>query len=54
MALAKEERYTYADYLEWDENERIELIYGAPVMMAPPSRIAFFSASLSYRFLLPL
>ena len=38
MALAKEERYTYADYLGWDENERIELIYGAPVMMAPPSR----------------
>ena len=38
MALPKEERYTYADYLEWDENERIELIYGAPVMMAPPSR----------------
>lgn len=38
MALAKEERYTYADYLEWDENERIELIYGTPVMMAPPSR----------------
>ncbi len=38
MALPKEERYTYADYLGWDENERIELIYGAPVMMTPPSR----------------
>ena len=38
MALPKEEHYSYADYLEWDENERIELIDGAPVMMAPPSR----------------
>lgn len=38
MALPKEAHYTYADYLSWDENERFELIYGAPVMMAPPSR----------------
>lgn len=38
MALPKEETYTYADYLAWDENERIELLYGAPVLMAPPSR----------------
>lgn len=38
MALPKEERYTYADYLEWDEKERVELIDGAPLMMAPPSR----------------
>ena len=38
MALPREERYTYADYLEWDEKERVELIGGAPLMMAPPSR----------------
>lgn len=38
MALPREERYTYADYLEWDEKERVELIDGAPLMMAPPSR----------------
>lgn len=40
MALPqKKPRYTYADYLAWDENERIELIDGEPVMMAPPLRI---------------
>lgn len=39
MALPKEvESYTLADALNWDEQGRIELIYGAPVMMAPPSR----------------
>lgn len=32
-------RFTYADYLTWDENERIELLDGSPVMMAPPSRM---------------
>jgi Uma2 family endonuclease len=31
--------YTYADYLSWPENERWEIIDGAPHMMAPPSRI---------------
>lgn len=30
--------YTYADYLTWDEDERIEIIDGKPVMMAPPLR----------------
>jgi Uma2 family endonuclease len=35
----KEHCYTYADVLDWDENERTELIYGEPVMMAPPSRV---------------
>ena len=40
MALPAENvRYTYADYLTWDENERIELLNGAPVMMASPSRV---------------
>jgi Uma2 family endonuclease len=41
MLLAKEETsyYTYADYLEWDENERYEIIDGEAYMMAAPSRI---------------
>ena len=40
MALpAKKERYTFADCLTWDEGERIEIIDGEAVMMAPPSRI---------------
>ena len=40
MALPVEkERYTFADVLTWDENERIEIINGEAVMMAPPSRI---------------
>ena len=38
MPLPKESRYTLADALTWDEHECIELIDGAPVMMAPPSR----------------
>ena len=39
MPLPKEERYTLADVLTWDEQERAELIDGSLVMMAPPSRI---------------
>ena len=40
MALpVKKERYTFADVLSWDETERIEIINGEAVMMAPPSRI---------------
>ena len=39
MALpAEKARYTFADYLTWEENDRIELLDGSPVMMAPPSR----------------
>lgn len=39
MALpAKKERYTFADCLTWGENERIEIINGEAVMMAPPTR----------------
>lgn len=30
--------YTYADYLSWDEDERIEIIDGKPIMQATPSR----------------
>ena len=39
MPLLKEDRYTLADALTWDKRERIELIDGAPVMMAPPFRL---------------
>ena len=40
MALpAKKERYTFADVLTWGENERIEIIDGEAVMMAPPSSV---------------
>jgi Uma2 family endonuclease len=40
-ALKKENEYcTYADYLNWDTEERYELIDGAAYLMAPgPSRI---------------
>ncbi len=38
MPLPQESRYTLADALAWDEKDRIELIDGYPVMMAPPSR----------------
>jgi len=40
MALpAKKPRYTFADVLTWDKDERVEIIDGAAVMMAPPSSI---------------
>ena len=40
MALPmKKERYTFADCLTWGEGERIEIIDGKAVMMAPPSRV---------------
>lgn len=32
-------RYTFADYLEWENEENTELIDSTPVMMAPPLRI---------------
>ena len=38
MSLSSSDHYTLADALTWDEQDRIELIDGAPVMMAPPSR----------------
>lgn len=37
--LPQESHYTMAEALTWDEQDRTELIDGAPVMMAPPSRI---------------
>lgn len=33
----EQQSYTYVDYLSWDEGDRMELIEGAPIMMAPPS-----------------
>ena len=40
MALpAEKERYTFADVLTWGEDERIEVINGEAVMMAPPLRV---------------
>ena len=38
MPLPQGKRYTLADALTWDESERIELIDGYPVIMAPPVR----------------
>jgi Uma2 family endonuclease len=37
MALAQENPYTYADFLEWDERERCELVDGELFMLAAPS-----------------
>ena len=40
MALpAGKMRYSFADALTWEEHERIEIIDGEAVMMAPPVRI---------------
>ena len=44
--MAENKRYTFSNYLAWPENERIELIDGIPVKIAPPSR-AHQAASLS-------
>lgn len=35
----KEHEYTYADYLSWPEDERVELINGTPYLQTAPSRI---------------
>lgn len=38
--LKEQERFTYADYLTWPDNERWELINGVPYAMSPaPSRL---------------
>lgn len=36
---AKQERFTFADILTWDEGEQIEIISGEAFLMATPSRI---------------
>ncbi len=35
--LPKQQRYTYADLLEWDDNVRYELYSGIPMALASPS-----------------
>jgi len=40
MVLPKfkeEDRFTYADYLTWDDDQRWELIDGEAFCMSPPS-----------------
>lgn len=40
MALpAEKEVFSFADYLSWEESDHMELLDGAPIMMAPPSRM---------------
>ena len=40
MSIAKsDKKYSYADYLNWSEEERWEIIDGIPYMHAVPSRI---------------
>ncbi|GAB6174145.1 hypothetical protein JCM15765_36230 [Paradesulfitobacterium aromaticivorans] len=40
MPLPKEgEKYTYADYLTWPEDERWEIIDGIPYMQAAPTPV---------------
>lgn len=56
MAIpAEKARYTFADVLAWDENDRIEIINGEAFMMATPSRIhqeiSVAIASSLYNFL---
>ncbi|MEQ8222023.1 MAG: Uma2 family endonuclease [Candidatus Eremiobacterota bacterium] len=37
LAMKLEERYTYKDYINWDDSEYWELIDGIAYQMAPPS-----------------
>lgn len=40
MTLPKhEQKYSYTDYLTWNEDERWEIFDGVPYMQAAPSRI---------------
>lgn len=40
MEMPREERYTYADYLTWDDGKRYELIDGEVYLMSPtPARV---------------
>jgi Uma2 family endonuclease len=38
-AIQQEQKYTFADYRQWPENERWELFEGVPYAMATPQRI---------------
>jgi Uma2 family endonuclease len=35
MQLPQDKKYTYADYIKWDDGQRYELIDGVPYMMSP-------------------
>ncbi|WP_018931954.1 Uma2 family endonuclease [Gracilibacillus lacisalsi] len=37
--LRKDRTYTYADYLSWSEEERMEIIDGVPYLQITPSRL---------------
>lgn len=37
MELQSDRRYTYADYVTWDDDQRYELIDGVPYLMSSPS-----------------
>lgn len=37
--LPNETRYTYGDYLRWDDGQRWELIAGTPYLMSGPNRL---------------
>lgn len=51
MALPQEkDQYTFADYLAWEGEGRIEIMDGQIIMMAPPARIhQEISMGLSYQ-----
>jgi len=40
LALQRDERFTYGDYLTWDDGERWELIDGVPYSMSPAPGVA--------------
>ena len=40
LARHLEERFTYGDYLTWDDDERWELIDGVPYNMSPAPKVA--------------
>ena len=40
LARQLEERFTYGDYLKWDDDERWELIDGVPYNMSPAPKVA--------------
>ncbi|MCL1852402.1 MAG: Uma2 family endonuclease [Peptococcaceae bacterium] len=46
-----DKRYTYSDYLSWDDGVRYELIDGIPYMLAAPSQAhQAISAELTFQF----
>jgi len=39
FAIKQDQKYTYADYVSWPEDERWEIIEGMPYAMTAPSRL---------------